>query len=150
LWVKPGKAQTEPMFPVQALVGSRLTWRGRRSPAGRRTASARLGAVVPRGVLVISLDARRYDGLAPRDLEEDVLGVVGSDVEPVRIFERSGIDAADVGEALEAEIELRAAGGAEVDEDQLAAAFRAMAVSRRRPARDSEILAAKDRLYHVG
>jgi hypothetical protein len=52
-------------------------------------------------MLVIGLDARRDDGVVPRDLEEHVLGVLGSDLEPARILERPGIDDADLGEAPE-------------------------------------------------
>lgn len=92
----------------------------------------------------------RGDGVVPRDLKEDVPGVVGADLKPARIVEGSGIDAADLGEALEAQIEFRAAGGAEVNGDQLAASFRAMPVDGCAAARDPQILQAKNRFDHIG
>jgi len=48
-------------------------------------------------VLDIGLHVRRYYRAVPRDLEEYVLGDIGADLEPARIVECSGIDAADFG-----------------------------------------------------
>jgi hypothetical protein len=78
-------------------------------------------SLVDRGVLREGVDVRLDDGPAAGHAEADVLGVAGCDVGPAGIVEGAAVDAYHAREALEAQVELGPAVGAEVDEEAIAA-----------------------------
>ena len=55
------------------------------------------GPVILHGVLLEDIDASRENGVMPCHIQEDVLGVVRTEGEPVGLVERAGIDAACAG-----------------------------------------------------
>jgi hypothetical protein len=89
------------------------------------------------------------DCVWPGSVYENLLGVSGSHVKPIRIIKRSSIDAIAISEAFKRQIQLCSTQVAKVDADGLAATGGPKLVYRRRAAGYPEILDAKDRLHHV-
>jgi len=94
--------------------------------------------------------AGRKERISARGIDADVARVGRLDGKPGRIVECAAIDAADIGEPLEDDIEFGRAYPTGMDVKPLATALGGVGVDRGGTTRDADILWSKDWLNHVG
>ena len=86
----------------------------------------------------------------PSHVDEDVLRILRDDLKPVRVIKGARVNTAAIREALECQVQLRAAGGAEMHPDHFSAAPRSDFENRGRALRYAEVFEPKYRFNHIG